>query len=1058
MKEPLHCIRTSADGCYSSASIGYETHHAWFEAINPPVPHSLSPKRRLGGRRSHQFFLILKSPGFVNRFIAYDIGLSYSCAARYLRHALSLLAPAFAMAAGGCCSSGKCQASSALDVVPQADQQQASVSPHPSSDSTIITKNLASDKTEKMSCCGLSHQSDTEPEEEEQITESRTMPTQPKRPANYKHIILTIEGLKCGCCGDSGISRALEQIPGVQNHHVNVVLARAEFDLDVRATTVGVVRRKLTAVTGYTFKQYFQPDGQVLEILVDDPAEIYQAGRPYGVDFIEREGKSTWTPRIFSGRNSAAPPNSPINSPSPAPKGPRVTNAGVPSLDRRRAGLSQSRHTVRIHYNAKCIGARDVLHYYEQYTQKEIRLAPSAPHPSLAAGLRQTKSACLIFLLAAAFTVPVIFFAWGPVNHSNHTYAHLSLAFASVVQVIAGREFFPGAIRTLIHAHIFDMDSLIALSTSVAYVYSVISYTREIKGKPLETGSFFETSTLLVTLILLGRVVGEFARSRAAKSVSFRSLQADEALLVTESLSPSDPATRFIDARLLQYGDFFKVVPESRIVTDGTVIQGGSEVDESMITGEALPVAKGRESTVHAGTINGSGHLIVALKKLPHENSVSKIATLVENAELTKPKAQAIADRVASWFVPSIIFLALVVFTIWILVEKYRYHRSTSSAAINAFTYAIATFVVSCPCAIGLAVPMVVLIASGVAARLGIIFRDPQKLETARSVTDVVFDKTGTLTDGILTVERIAFHDTTENEVGSLILGLLDGIKHPVSVAAWKWARGQDLLNRLPTQMNSAQSIPGEGIQGTTVHGNHIVRAGNPLWLGIDYLAEKRFSYEHNHTLLCLTVDGVLKAEFFLKSSIRPTAKAAIKNLHDRGIHVHMITGDHDRAAAAVAKDLSIPAYLVKAGLKPAEKQAYVDALQADGKTVMFVGDGTNDAVAIKASAIGVHLNRGSDVAKSAADIVLMNPNLLDVCVLLDISRAAYRRIMLNFVWSFLYNSVAVLLAAGALRVWRIEPKYAGLGELVSVLPVVGVAFSMGWRGYGKKYRGLKGE
>lgn len=240
--------------------------------------------------------------------------------------------------------------------------------------------------------------------------------------------------------------------------------------------------------------------------------------------------------------------------------------------------------------------------------------------------------------------------------------------------------------------------------------------------------------------------------------------------------------------------------------------------------------------------------------------------------------------------------------------------------------------------------------------------------------------------------------------------------------------------------------------------GNHVIRAGNPAWLGIDHHVIQRTLSEYDHTLLCLTVDGIHKADFLLKSNIRPTAKATIKNLHSRGIRVHMITGDHEGAAAGVAGDLSIPTSLVKARLKPAEKQAYVDALQADGKTVMFVGDGTNDAVALKASAIGVHINRSSDVAKSAADIVLMNPNLLDVCVLLDISRAAYRRIVLNFVWSFVYNSVAVLLAAGAFRIWRIEPKYAGLGELVSVLPVVGVAFSMRWRAYRRKYRGLQGK
>ncbi|KAJ4359734.1 uncharacterized protein N0V89_000290 [Didymosphaeria variabile] len=311
---------------------------------------------------------------------------------------------------------------------------------------------------------------------------------------------------------------------------------------------------------------------------------------------------------------------------------------------------------------------------------------------------------------------------------------------------------------------------------------------------------------------------------------------------------------------------------------------------------------------------------------------------------------------------------------------------------------------------------MVVLIASGVAARSGIIFRDPQKLETARSVTDVVFDKTGTLTDDQ------GMHDYA-----------------------------------LPVLMTLIQTFPGDGILGRTRDfgdGIHLVRAGNPAWLGIDRLTMRHNPEERDHTILCLTVDGVRKADLFLRSNIRSSAKATIENLHRRGIRVHMITGDHEGAAAGVAEALSIPTSLVEARLKPADKKEYVNALQADDKTVMFVGDGTNDAVALKASAIGVHLNRGSDVAKSAADIVLMNPHLLDVCVLLDISRAAYRRIILNFVWSFVYNSMAVLLAAGAFRVWRIEPKYAGLGELVSVLPVVGVAFSMRCRGYGRKYKG----
>lgn len=234
--------------------------------------------------------------------------------------------------------------------------------------------------------------------------------------------------------------------------------------------------------------------------------------------------------------------------------------------------------------------------------------------------------------------------------------------------------------------------------------------------------------------------------------MSFRSLQAATVNLVLGDPSIDPPAYAKVDCRLLQYGDYFKVEPHEKIVTDGIVVHGGSDVDESMLTGEAVPVAKGIDSEVYGGTNNGNSSLVVRLTKLPHENSVARIATMVEHAQLTKPKVQAIADRIAAWFVPVIVGIALSVFTIWITVDKFYFRYTTSKAAIEAFTYSIATFIVSCPCAIGLAVPMVILIASGISARAGIIFRDPQKLETARNVTDVIFDKTGTLTDGVLTV------------------------------------------------------------------------------------------------------------------------------------------------------------------------------------------------------------------------------------------------------------------------------------------------------------------
>jgi heavy metal translocating P-type ATPase len=473
----------------------------------------------------------------------------------------------------------------------------------------------------------------------------------------------------------------------------------------------------------------------------------------------------------------------------------------------------------------------------------------------------------------------------------------------------------------------------------------------------LETGSFFETSTLLVTLILLGRVINEFARFRAAKSVSFRSLQVDEALLATANPSWANCKVDETDARLLQYGDTFRVPPHTKVVTDGIVLYGGSNIDESMITGESKPKAKGLHSEVFAGTNNGDGMLVVRLTKLPHENSVHRIAALVEDAELTKPKAQALADRVAGWFVPTIATLGLTVFIIWLFIDKFHNNRGWGNAVLKALTYAIATLIVSCPCAIGLAVPMVVLIAGGVAARFGIIFRDPQKLEIARNVTDVVFDKTGTLTCGRMDVYGVPkYRGSDLARTKGLLLGLLKDIKHPVSAGIARYlAEDKSAYREFVTlAVNDITSIPGKGVQGVCPETGVEIRAGNSEWLNINVIGEE------THTRCYVTIDGELRASFELQDRPRPTAEIVIDKLHDRGIRVHMISGDNEGAVAEIAHALHIVKRRTKSRCKPEGKMNYVKDLQGPGTVVMFVGDGTNDSVALKQADVGVHVNQNS--------------------------------------------------------------------------------------------------
>ncbi|KAF2749830.1 heavy metal translocatin [Sporormia fimetaria CBS 119925] len=898
-------------------------------------------------------------------------------------------------------------------------------------------------------CCSASHKHG---EEKDSIVHSHAARDDCERGAgSFDRVTLIVKGLKCGCC-ESGLSKAFHHIPAIKNHQVNIVMARVEFDLNTSELSIPEAIARLQKDTGYSFELLDHPEGQVLELLVRDPSDICRTPKPSGVTLLETKNKQVWNPvRLFSGRNTPLP-----SEPPSLVESTRTSQQFFPP-EEKKAPSSMFLQIVRVHYDARQIGARTVYEYYQQHApSQDVKLAPVGPHPSMSVGSLQTKRASFLFLITLLFTLPILVFAWGDFTKDRLVYAHVSLALATVVQAIATKEFVPGALQSLIHSGVFEMDFLISMSTTTAYIFSLVSYVFLVKHKPLETGSFFETSTLLVTLILLGRAVNEFARFRAAKSVSIRSLQANHALLVPLGGRIGPPsATRKIDARLLQYGDHFQVPPHTRIVTDGDVVYGGSEVDESMITGEPLPVAKGLGHKVHAGTMNGAGQLVVRVTRLPHENSISRIAAMVENAELSKPKVQALADKIAGWFVPAIAVIGLMVFLIWLFVDRYSNGRGWGSAVVRALTYAIATLIVSCPCAIGLAVPMVILIAGGSSARFGIIFRDPQKLEVARNTTDIVFDKTGTLTKAELEVIEGQFHGGHTERTKGMILGLLENDKHPVAMAVLQWLKKEEEGSADGTEpvtevrMIDIQSVPGSGVKGISEDDKLEVYAGNPQWVGVEVL-------ETQHTVLCVTVSGALAATFRLVDRPRQGAFHVIKMIKERGIRVHMISGDGEGAVDQIAHLLEIPKIQTRWRYKPEDKQRYIHELQKEGKTVCFCGDGTNDSAALKQADVGVHMNSGSDAAKSASDVVLMKTYLHNILILLDISRAAYRRIIANFSWSAIYNVLAITMASGAFIKVRIEPAYAGLGELVSVLPVILIAFQMKWRDYGRKYRSLE--
>ena len=692
------------------------------------------------------------------------------------------------------------------------------------------------------------------------------------------------------------------------------------------------------------------------------------------------------------------------------------------------------------------MGARSLINKNGPYS---CQLAPPSIDPGLAAGSKHVQTMGYTTALSIILTIPVLVLAWAPIKDRPIAYGAVSLALATIIQVTIAGPFYPKALKSLIFSRMIEMDLLIVLSTSAAYIFSVVSFGYLVRGKPLSTGQFFETSTLLVTLIMIGRWVAALSRQKAVESISIRSLQSSMAQLVTEDGAVLEE----IDTGLLQYGGIFSVLPEHRVPTDGIVIYGDSEIDESMLTGESRLVEKHLGSKVIAGSINGSGKLIVRLTHLPGENTISVIAGMVDSAKLSKPKIQDLADRVASYFVPVIIFLTIVTFVVWMGIGVIVQNKSGSDAAIQAVTYAITVLIVSCPCAIGLAVPMVIVIGSGVAAERGIIFKSADSIEMAYKATHVVFEKTGTLTAGKLTVISEQFVTEDSATLPSMVLGLVASSKHPVSAAI---AAHYAELNIQAVNVDGIKTVTGKGVEGK-IDGK-VIRGGNSRWLSVESDERVQHVLGEGHTVFCVTLDSEVVAIYGLSDIVRPEAAAVIAKLKRIGVHVSLLSGDDAGAVERIATSIGLNLDEVRSRCSPGEKQAYIQELLAvpadKGKrqaTVVFVGDGTNDAVALAQATIGVHVSTGTDVAQSAADVVLMRPSLEGVLTMMDISRAAVRRIKFNFSWSFVYNILALLFASGALvsahrgRAIKIPPQYAGLGELVSVLPVIAIAVGLRW-------------
>jgi len=537
-----------------------------------------------------------------------------------------------------------------------------------------------------------------------------------------------------------------------------------------------------------------------------------------------------------------------------------------------------------------------------------------------------------------------------------------------------------------------SMDTLISMGTLVALLFSWWSISQN-------GDRYFETAAMITALILIGRYFEARSKGRASKAISqLLELGAKEAHLIGE-----DGEIREVASEDLGIGDRVLVKPGEKIPCDGKVIEGTSSLDESMLTGESVMVEKSVDDTVYGATINQTGVLTVEVTVGSHDTVLSQIVKLMEEAQMKKAPVQKLADRISAVFVPVVISVAVVTGVVWFIV--------TGSLSLSLIP-AVAVLVIACPCALGLATPTAILVGTGHGAKKGILIKSGEALERGKNITTVLFDKTGTLTEGKPKVTDIAVFGGKESGVLQVAASLEQQSEHPLARAIVNEAKARELALVTP---ESVASITGGGIEGV-VDGKSVVIGTAALMKKKDVEFRKEakevfVQYQNEaKTVMLVVIDWKLVGVIAVADKVKDTSKKAIAELKTKGLHVAMITGDHEQTAKVIAAELGLDKY--HAGVMPDQKLAIVKKAQDAGQQVLFVGDGINDAPALMQADLGIAMASGTDVAIEAGQIVLMGSDPLKVLDALELSKRTYRTIKQNLFWAFFYNVVGIPLAA----------------------------------------------
>ncbi|EFA81786.1 P-type ATPase [Heterostelium album PN500] len=729
---------------------------------------------------------------------------------------------------------------------------------------------------------------------------------------------------------------------------------------------------------------------------------------------------------------------------------------------------------ARIMYDPDLTGARNIIQQIE-----DVGFTANLPSTNIedTKNLQKEEIAKIqrVLFISVCFTVPVFligmilhkvtfcqFLFTRQIVHGVSIADFLMFVFTTPVQFWVGKRFYINGYKSLKHGGA-NMDVLVALGTSCAYFYSLMVMIMDMMNPELpetnmEMKTFFDTSASLITFILLGKYLEIIAKGKTSDAIKkLMSLQATKAILLGTDGNGNILEEREIDIELVQRGDILKVLPGSKIPTDGIVVSGVSSVDESIITGESMPATKQANDKVIGGTVNQKGVLHVRATRVGGDTSLSQIIRLVERAQTERAPIQSLADKISGVFVPAVVSLGLLTFFVWIgigasgAIDKII-ENANSTVFQFALRNAISVIVIACPCALGLATPTAVMVGTGIGAQCGILIKGGSHLETAHKISAVIFDKTGTLTTGkpIVSESHIIGNKYDKKTFFELVASAEAASEHPLAGAIVNYAFTVCDVTATTVPENF-ESITGSGIRAIV---NKVpLMIGNMKWInecGINFAKTisdtnrindieakiKRLESEGN-TVVFVVLNEEICGLIAISDQLKPEARPTITALKKMGIFPWMVTGDNPRTANAIAAQCGITQ--VFAEVLPSNKSKKVQELKQQGHVVAMVGDGINDSPALAEADVGIAIGAGTDIAIEAADIVLVKSDLRDVITAISLSKTTFNRIRFNYLWATMYNILGIPLAAGVLipAGFSIPPMVAGLAMAFSSISVV---------------------